>query len=224
MTRALTLAGALALTILASLLMPADLDAQRLPAIASSETRLAEARDRTRAVQEHIRDEILRRDETEAAISRTKAELELLGRLLSDAAADADTLAEGPGLRLTLNDASAPDGTDRIVHDASMLAVFSALKNGGAEAISVNGVALREETYVKCGGPTIWIGSVALAPPYAIQAIGNAGKLRAALMTDAGSPGKALEEQGLLTKMETLERVTIRFKERETEGVAWSSR
>jgi uncharacterized protein YlxW (UPF0749 family) len=97
------------------------------------------------------------------------------------------TPVEGPGLRVALEDA--PRSVDfpgldpnlLVVHQQDIQAFVNALWAGGAEAITLQGQRLITSTGIKCVGNTVVLDGVPYAPPYVIEAIGQQGRLQAAL-------------------------------------------
>ena len=98
----------------------------------------------------------------------------------------------GPGLTVTLQDApddvinrAIADGTPPtdalVVHQQDIQAVVNALWLGGAKAITIMDQRIISTTGIKCAGPTVILHGVPFSPPYVIKAVGDPGKLRAAL-------------------------------------------
>ena len=86
------------------------------------------------------------------------------------------TDVEGPGVRITLNDAANYDpngGSGQLIHDSDVVRVLNDLRNGGAEAISVNGERIVYNNYGFCGGPYIDLNGIKIVAPFYINAIGN---------------------------------------------------
>ncbi len=122
------------------------------------------------------------------------SQVDQLGQALGDVDADAaqsraDAVAgpagllpvQGPGLRITLDDA--PDAVvstlaadmdidNLVVHQQDIQAVVNALWAGGAEAMTVQGQRIVSTTGVRCVGNTVVLHDVPYAPPYVITAIG----------------------------------------------------
>lgn len=95
---------------------------------------------------------------------------------------------EGPGLRVSLSDTprsvKVPDGVDPnvlIVHQQDIQGFVNALWAGGAQAVTLQGQRLISTTGIKCVGSTVVLDGVPYSPPYVIEAVGDAAKLRAAL-------------------------------------------
>lgn len=111
-----------------------------------------------------------------------------LQRELDDAAVHAATSpVEGPGVRVELADAPAdfhPAGVPDdalVVHQQDIQSVVNALWAGGAEAMTIQGVRVISTTGIKCVGNTVVLHGVPYAPPYVIEAIGDADALEASL-------------------------------------------
>jgi uncharacterized protein YlxW (UPF0749 family) len=123
---------------------------------------------------------------------------ELQARLERTTAAAALTAVNGPAVTVTLDDAPetvAADGVDPdllVVHQQDIQAVVNALWSGGAEAMTIQGQRVISTTGVKCVGNTVVLHGIPYAPPYVISALGDAGRLQAAL---AASPPLRIYQQ-----------------------------
>lgn len=97
---------------------------------------------------------------------------------------------QGPGVRVTLNDAPAqynPAGVAGdllVVHEHDIQVVMNSLWASGAEAMTVQGQRVVSTTAVKCVGNTVVLHGVAYAPPYVIEAIGDPQELANGLKQD----------------------------------------
>jgi len=122
------------------------------------------------------------------------------------------TNVTGPGIMITLEDADSSNiklnATDYIVHDGDIVEVINALKNAGAEAISVNGQRIVNGTAVTCAGNIIKANGEKIGSPFVINAIGSTGRLYGAL-TMPGGYLERLQEDGVLVKVEKIEKNTI---------------
>ncbi|WP_231930717.1 DUF881 domain-containing protein [Friedmanniella luteola] len=104
----------------------------------------------------------------------------------------------GPAVSVTIDDAPdtvAADGVDPdllVVHQQDIQAVVNALWSGGAEAMTIQGQRVISTTGVKCVGNTVVLHGIPYAPPYVVSALGDPGRLRAAL---AGSPALQIYQQ-----------------------------
>ena len=94
----------------------------------------------------------------------------------------------GPGLEVTLDDApeevlasAGEDVNNAIVHQQDIQGVANALWQGGAEAMTIQGVRIISTTGIKCVGNTVILNGVPYSPPYRIAAIGDPEQLQAAL-------------------------------------------
>jgi uncharacterized protein YlxW (UPF0749 family) len=97
----------------------------------------------------------------------------------------------GAGVVAVFNDSTdhdiAPneDPANYILHDYDLRDMLNALWTAGAEAVSLNGERVVNNTSLYCVGTTILINSTRLSPPYEVHAIGDPAALQAALL---GSP------------------------------------
>ena len=91
----------------------------------------------------------------------------------------------GPGVQITLSDAppgQIPAGAtpnDLVIHQQDIEDTMNALWNGGAEAMTVQGVRITSRTVIRCIGNVILVDGTSFSPPYVIQAIGDPATLRA---------------------------------------------
>ena len=118
----------------------------------------------------------------------------------------------GQGLIITLKDANAAtvkgNATDYIVHDGDLLEVVNALKNAGAEAISINDQRIVNSTAITCAGNIIKVNGEKLGSPFVIKAIGLTEKLKGAL-TMPGGYLEVLEKDGVQVKVEEANNIEI---------------
>lgn len=105
------------------------------------------------------------------------------------------TPLQGPGVMVVLNDAprrpdgGLPDGArpdDVVVHQQDVQSVVNALWAGGAEAMVIMDLRVISTSAVRCVGNTLLLHGRVYSPPFAISAIGDANRLRAALNLDPG--------------------------------------
>ncbi len=101
--------------------------------------------------------------------------------------------ASGPGLVVSLDDAPRKRGRpvegdpdDYVVHQQDLESVVNALWAGGAEAMTLMGQRLVSTSAVRCVGNTVVLHGRVYSPPFVVEAVGDPGRLSAAL--DAG-PG-----------------------------------
>ena len=124
------------------------------------------------------------------------------------------TEVKGPGVIVTIKDAQITTGTSYIgdlnellVHDTDVLSVVNALRNAGAEAISVNDQRVVPTTSIICGGSIVEINGEKVGAPFVIKAIGLPEYLSNINM--AGGYLYRLREDGVYAKLETSNNITI---------------
>jgi len=113
------------------------------------------------------------------------------------------TQLEGPGVLVTLSDASSDadkqpgksgDASqdnglldqERIIHDQDILRVVNELYAAGAEAISINNLRYVGTSSVRCVGPTVLIDAERIASPIKIRAIGDPDTLMGGMKMPGG--------------------------------------
>jgi len=105
--------------------------------------------------------------------------------------------AHGPAVTVTLDDTPpqrragpwpaglrSPVPDDLVVHQQDVQAVVNALWAGGARAMTIMGTRVTARTAVRCVGNTLRLEGSVYAPPFVISAIGDRGRLTAALDDD----------------------------------------
>ncbi|MFJ7151112.1 DUF881 domain-containing protein [Streptomyces sp. NPDC100445] len=119
----------------------------------------------------------------------TRAEDRKLGALENDAGTRELT---GRAVTVTLNDAP-PNATAKlpgypepqpdylVIHQQDLQAVVNALWQGGARGIKVMDQRLISTSAVRCVGNTLILQGRVYSPPYRITAVGDPGRLKAAL-------------------------------------------
>lgn len=101
------------------------------------------------------------------------------------------TDVEGPGIIITIDDRHMAqynyddDLASYIVHDFDLRTIIAELKNAGAEAVSVNGIRIMDNSYILCSGPIIEADRRSIVPPFTILAIGDPAALQYALSLDS---------------------------------------
>lgn len=122
------------------------------------------------------------------------------------------TEVEGEGIIITVQDATGTailsNATDYVVHDGDLLEIVNALKNAGAEAISINGQRIVNSTAITCAGNIIKINGEKQGSPFEIKAIGLTAKLYGAL-TMPGGYLELLETDGVQVKVEKSSNIVI---------------
>lgn len=91
------------------------------------------------------------------------------------------TVKDGTGL--TLNGSFA---SDYIVHDGDLYELVNALKNAGAEAISINDQRIVSRSSITCAGNVVLINGEKVGVPYVIKAIGAPVNLYGAVSIAGG--------------------------------------
>ena len=123
-----------------------------------------------------------------------------------------NTEVKGTGIIVTVSDAEPSsingDVYFSIVHDADLLELVNALKNAGAEAISINGERITNATAITCIGNVIKINGERIGAPYEIKAIGLTSKLYGSLTMPGGYVG-LLKRDGVQVEIEQIEKETI---------------
>ncbi|RMB61716.1 DUF881 domain-containing protein [Tessaracoccus antarcticus] len=154
--------------------------------------------DRTASMRELVAAQAGRNEELRQSADELRAEVEDLtarmdgGKDLTDALRLAGLEAStepvaGPGVRVTLDDAPLevkPAGVDDdalVVHQQDIQAVVNALWAGGAEAMTIQGQRVVATTGIKCVGNSVVLHGVPYAPPYVIEAIGDADSMERSL-------------------------------------------
>jgi uncharacterized protein YlxW (UPF0749 family) len=151
--------------------------------------------------------------EVDALQSRALSEQSpsLLGTVQDDTVASGAAVVSGPGVTVTVADASdavAADGTidpDRRVQDSDLQNVVNALWAAGAEAVAINGQRLTSTTAIRSAGSAILVDFVGLASPYHVEAIGDPDALRSSFAaSNAADQLKVLgESYGLESSVAT---------------------
>ena len=146
-----------------------------------------------------LRDEVLKwKARYDDAYARIQAEEKKLDSIRKDVSANDDSLAgkreelkvvnrllgltevKGKGVVLVLDDnkTSIADGTaigniaEYLVHDDDLIRLVNDLKNGGAEAISINDQRIVNTTGIVCDGNVVRINGKKVSAPFEIKAIG----------------------------------------------------
>lgn len=117
------------------------------------------------------------------------------------------TPVEGAGVRITLSPAE--EGATLPYTD--LLNIVNYLLAGGASAVDVNGQRIVATTAIRSAGNGIVVNNTPLAPPYRIQAIGDAEKLRAAVSWSYAPSGPQVyfQKQGERFQWEEVPDLTV---------------
>ncbi|SDJ74126.1 DUF881 domain-containing protein [Sediminibacillus albus] len=83
----------------------------------------------------------------------------------------------GEGVKVSLSDAeyvpSEENANQYIVHERHIHRVVNELLSAGAEAVSINGQRVFQDSYISCVGPVISVDGVTYPAPFTIEAIGD---------------------------------------------------
>lgn len=122
---------------------------------------------------------------------------------------------EGPGVRVTLDDADIspdmPDREDYLVHQQDLEAVMNAMWAGGAEAMMVMDQRIISTSSVRCIGPVLHLQGRSYAPPYEVTAIGDVNGMLTALDDSDGVKAFRFDAEhlGLSFELTTEEGITM---------------
>jgi uncharacterized protein YlxW (UPF0749 family) len=156
-----------------------------LPGLIGDQNRdVAAKAEQVRALQSEV-------DQLSAKASPGDAQV---GQLQSQAATLAPLVGtqavHGPAITVSLDDAHRsaaslpkPYGPDDIVvHQQDVQGVVNALWAGGAEAMMIQDQRVIATSAVQCVGNTLLLQGRVYSPPYVVTAVGDPGRMRAALM------------------------------------------
>jgi len=118
------------------------------------------------------------------------------------------TTVKGKGVVVVLDDnkpqaSEAQDGTiwQYLIHDGDLREIVNDMKNGGAEAISINDQRIVSTTGIICDGNVVRINGQKVSAPYTIKAIGSPEGLMGSL-TFPGAYIEELQALDLVTKLQ----------------------
>jgi uncharacterized protein YlxW (UPF0749 family) len=112
---------------------------------------------------------------------------ELLAQISALEAVTGAAAVSGPGLAITVDDASAASGDARDqVLDVDLQILVNGLWESGAEAISINDHRLSKLTAIRGAGEAITVDYRSLTRPYRIEAIGDPRTLPARWVESSG--------------------------------------
>lgn len=115
----------------------------------------------------------------------------------------------GKGIIITLKDGDARSSLgDPLVHAQDVMHVVNALRNAGADAISVNNQRVVDSTAYNCIGNVITINREKVGVPFVIKAIGLPSQLYGSL-TMNGHYLSILESEGVKVNVEQVDKETI---------------
>lgn len=159
-----------------------------------------------------VGDEADRVAELRERVAELDAEVEALGRGVSDRAVDryraqVERLGDpagteprrGEGVTIVLSDAPAEkieaveavqgNVNPLVVHQQDIQAVVNALWKGGATAVTVQGQRVVSTTGIKCEGSSVLLQGIPYPQPYVVSGIGDQEALLDALADDRGVAG-----------------------------------
>jgi uncharacterized protein YlxW (UPF0749 family) len=96
-----------------------------------------------------------------------------------------------------------------LVHAGDLVEVVNALKNAGAEAISINGERITNFTSIYCAGNVVVVNGEKISSPIEIKAIGSPELLYGAL-TIPGGYLDLMEETGVMVEVKKTENIKIK--------------
>ena len=96
-----------------------------------------------------------------------------------------------------------------LVHAGDLVEVVNALKNAGAEAISINGQRITNFTSIYCAGNVVVVNGEKISSPIEIKAIGSPELLYGSL-TIPGGYLELMEETGVMVDVKKTENITIK--------------
>lgn len=99
------------------------------------------------------------------------------------------------------------DVSAHIVHDGDLRAIVNELKNAGAEAISINGQRLVNNTAITCIGNVIKVNDEKITSPFTIKAIGFSESLIG--LDRPGSYIEELRDNGIVVTIKKSNKVEI---------------
>lgn len=100
-----------------------------------------------------------------------------------------ELIGKGIVITVTDGDESSLNGnwaSDYIVHDGDLYEIVNALKNAGAEAISINDQRIVSKSSITCAGNVVLINGEKVGVPYEIKAIGLPSMLYGAVTMPNG--------------------------------------
>ena len=95
-----------------------------------------------------------------------------------------------------------------LVHAGDLVEVVNALRNAGAEAISINGQRIINSTSIYCAGNVVVVNGEKISSPVEIKAIGSPELLYGSI-TIPGGYLELMEETGVIIEVKKSENLTI---------------
>jgi uncharacterized protein YlxW (UPF0749 family) len=148
---------------------------------------------------------------TDALGSDAEAQ-ELTSRLAALEPVTGATAVTGPGLVITVDDASgtSSDQRDQVL-DLDLQILVNGLWASGAEAVAINGHRLSSLTAIRGAGDAITVDYRSLTRPYQIQAIGNPRTLPARWVESSGGAwwNELAQNRGMRYEVSTVNTMTL---------------
>ncbi|WP_369202127.1 DUF881 domain-containing protein [Streptomyces sp. PU-14G] len=135
-------------------------------------------------------------DQAEEARKQTRQKAAQLGVLAGTVA------AEGPGIRMTINDRAGTTDSD------TLLDAVQELRAAGAEAMQINGVRVVASTYFTDSGGGVNVDGHKIDPPYRFEVIGKPADLEPALNIPGGVV-QTLKNKQATVDVSRSEKVTV---------------
>lgn len=156
--------------------------------------------------------------EKQQQLMEIEAKLAEEEEVLTDLANEAEDLrlilgkvkVKGEGIIVTLNDSTYDSGNinNFIVHEHHVLKVVNELFISGAEAVSINGKRLTNNSYIVCTGPVITVDGEEFPAPFVISAIGNPETLDKALNIQGGIKDQLVNDN-IVVKIEKKNQIVM---------------
>ena len=146
----------------------------RTVATAALQRQLDALRDRTRALRD-------------AALTSSSAGSAVAARLATEELVAGTVAVRGPGLRVTVDDATAGSSNNQVL-DRDLQSLVNALWAGGAEAVAVDDQRLTAQSAIRQAGSSILVNFEPVERPYVLTAIGDPVRLATSF---AASPAAA---------------------------------
>ena len=154
---------------------------------------------RTETARQTMEREVMALREEAAGLAQAAAEGEeglrrLAGELDRLKALAGLTPVSGSGIVMEVRDSSrkarlGEDPNDVLVHYTDLRAILNDLLAAGAEAVAINGERFGATSAIICVGTTVLVNGKRLAPPFRIEAIGDAARLKDYVLRPEGAAG-----------------------------------
>lgn len=155
-------------------------------------------------ILEEERKKVTQNDEATAEMEKDLQKIKILLGL---------TEVKGRGVTVTVDDnktipiQQALDPNVLIVHDGDLIEIVNILKNAGAEAISINGQRIVNNTAITCDGSVVRVNGVKIGAPFVVEAIGSPEGLKGSL--ENSNYISQMTEDGVSVNIEKRSNITI---------------